>query len=99
MKTKIYKLFIINIIAIVLSMILIYHFTPSGYEGGALGKEYGNIFFLILVVLNLLYSLYYVIRINHSSEKISLLVLNLVVIFVTYTICATIHSIFKVGLW
>lgn len=80
-------------------MILIYHFTPSGYIGGSLSKEYGNVFFLILVVLNLLYSLYYVIRINHSSEKISLLVLNIVVIFITYIVCATIHSIFKVGLW
>jgi len=91
------KLLLINIIIIIFSMILIYHFTPEGYEGGMLGKKYGNITFLILVVLNLLYSSYYVIRINHTPKKIFPLLLNLSVIFIIYFVCAVFHSISKVG--
>ena len=77
MNISIRKLLLINTIIIILSMILIYHLTPEGYEGGISGKKYGNITFLTLVVLNLLYSFYYVIRINHTPKKMLFLFLNL----------------------
>ena len=98
MNISIRKLVLINTIIIIFSMILIYYFTPEGYEGGMLGKKYGNITFLILVVLNLLYSFYYVIRINHTPKKILFLLLNLSVVYVVYFVCAIFHSISKVGL-
>jgi hypothetical protein len=93
MNISIRKLLLINTIIIILSMILIYHLTPEGYEGGISGKKYGNITFLTLVVLNLLYSFYYVIRINHTPKKMLFLFLNLGAIFVVYFVCAVFHSI------
>lgn len=98
MKISICKLLLINTITLILSMILIYHFTPLGHEGGMLGKKYGNIFFTVWMGVNLLYSVYYVITINHAPKRILFLLLNLVAIFVIYSICAIIHSISKVGL-
>jgi len=99
MKISICKLSLINTIVIILAMIMIYYITPLGYEGGILGKKYGNIFFIIPVVLNLLYSFYYVIKINHTPKRILFFLLNLITIFVVYVICAVIHSISKIGLW
>jgi hypothetical protein len=43
MKINIRKLLLINTIIIILSMILVYNLTPDGWEGGTLGKKYGNI--------------------------------------------------------
>jgi hypothetical protein len=93
------QLLLINTFVIIFSMILIYNFTPDGWEGGTLGKKYGNIVFLILLALNLLYSFYYVIKINRSIERIVFLLLNLVAVYIIYVICAVLHSISKVGLW
>ena len=92
------ELLLTNTFVIIFSMILIYIFTPDGWEGGTLGKKYGNLVFLILLALNLLYSFYYVIKINRSPKRILFLVLNLIAFYVIYNICAIIHSISKVGL-
>jgi hypothetical protein len=92
------KLLLINTVVIVLSTILMYHFTPDGWEGGTLGKKYGNILFLILLALNVFYSLYYTIRINHSLKRILLLLLNLIAVSVIYSICAIILIMSKTGI-
>lgn len=98
LKISIRTLLFINTFVIIFSMIWVCNHTPEGWEGGILSKEYGNIIFLLLMLLNLLYSIYYAIKINRTPKRILFLLLNVIAIFVIYTICAVILSISKIGL-
>ena len=86
-----------NIVIIILAMYVISYFCADGLLGGECVKKYGNRMYFVLLGVNLLFLLYYLIKLD--KHKLGILLLNIVIVSVVYTICAILHSISKSGLF
>jgi hypothetical protein len=78
-------------------MYVVSYICPDGLLGGECVKKFDNRMFFVLLGLNVLFSLYYLVKVD--KNKWGVLLLNLIIVTVIYVVCATLHSISKAGLF
>ena len=86
-----------NSIVIIVFMTINSFVCEDGLSGGECVKHLDNQVFLFQLVTNLLFAVYYLLKIDKS--KSSVLLLNLVLTTIIYVVAATLHSISKAGLF
>jgi len=87
----------INSIVIIVFMTINSFVCEGGLSGGECVKHFDNRFFAFQIVINLLFAVYYLVKIDKS--KWGVLLLNLLLTTIIYVVAATLHSISKAGLF
>ena len=89
-------LLLVNFVFTVMFMSIVSLNCPDNYIGIKCVHTIDNRCFLLQATLNLIFTAFYLIKIDKSKWKIFLL--SLILLPITYTIMAFIHSISKCGL-
>jgi hypothetical protein len=87
----------VNSLAIIIYMAFISLICEDGLSGGLCVKQLDNRFFLVQIFINLCFTTFYILKIN--KRKWGILLINLLLTTVIYTVAAALHSISKAGLW
>jgi hypothetical protein len=87
----------INVVVMIVFMVVSSYVCDNGLTGGECTKHYDNRFFIILTLANLFFSVFSIYK--NGSRKLGMLFLNLMILTILFTIFATLHSVFTVGLF
>jgi hypothetical protein len=102
MKDKLLKLTLVQVVLINSIVIIVFMkisslVCPDGPYGGGCVKHFDNRVFMFQIIANLLFTGYYLFRIDRN--KWVMLLLNLLLTSIIYIVAATLHSISKAGLF
>lgn len=86
-----------NSFVIIVFMTINSFVCEDGLSGGECVKHLDNRVFLFQIVTNLLFTTYYLLKIDKG--KWSILLLNILLTTIIYVVVATLHSISKAGLF
>jgi hypothetical protein len=97
LKLTLGQMVLINSVVIIVFITINSFVCPDGLSGGECVKHLDNRVFLFQMIANLLFTGYYLLKIDKS--KWGILTLNLFLTTIIYIAAATLHSISKAGLF
>jgi uncharacterized membrane-anchored protein YitT (DUF2179 family) len=87
----------INVVIMIAFMVVSSYVCDNGLTGGECTKHYDNRFFIIIILVNLSFSVFSIYK--NGWRKLGMLFLNLMILIMLFTVFATLHSVFTVGLF